>query len=130
MARLSPLLELSVDGGQVVVTRFECPTLAALIAVRLIHARLKPAVRRGATGFIGVTTIIDWKRRTMLSISLWQDLDSIYSMGNVPVHVAAARVPSRLGVATTCGIFCLAGDWRRVMFRGEAQARSPLRPLS
>jgi hypothetical protein len=130
MARVSPLLELSADGGQVVITRFECPTLAALIAVRLVHARLKPAVQCGAQGFIGVTTITDWKRRTMLSISLWQNLDSIYSLGNVPQHVAAARIPSRLGVSTTCGIFCLAGDWRRVMFRIETKARSPLHPLT
>ncbi len=130
MPRDSPLLELSIDGGQVVVTRFECPTLTALIIIRLIHTRLKPAVRRGAKGFLGVTTNVNWKQRTMLSISLWKDLDSIYSMGNVPRHIMASRVPSRLGVSTTCGIFCLAGDWRRVMFRGETQARSPLHPLS
>jgi hypothetical protein len=130
MARVTPLLELSADGGQVVITRFECPTLSALIAVRLIHARLKPTVQRDAQGFIGATTITDRKQRTMLSISLWQNLDSIYSLGNVPQHVAAARIPSRLGVSTTCGIFCLAGDWRRVMFHGQTQTRSPLHPLT
>ena len=130
MARVAPLFDLHPEGGQVVVTRFECGSLPALVAVRLTHARIKPDVRRAASGFIGVTTIIDWRRCTMLSISLWRDLDSIYAMGSVGRHVSAARLPARLGVKTTCGIFCLAGDWRRVMFRGDAVARSPLHPLT
>jgi hypothetical protein len=129
MARVAPLLGLHPEGGQLVVTRFECGSLPALLAVRITHARLKRHVRRGARGFLGVTAITDWRRRTMLSISLWQDLDSIYSMGNVPQHVAASRLPHRLGVSTTSGIFCLAGDWRRVMFRSDVTTRSPLQPL-
>jgi hypothetical protein len=129
MARVAPLLGLHPEGGQVVVTRFECGSLSALLAVRITHARLKRHVRRGAQGFLGVTAITDWRRRTMLSISLWRDLDSIYSMGNVPQHVAAARLPHRLGVSTASGIFCLAGDWRRVMFRSDVTTRSPLHRL-
>lgn len=129
MARVAPLLSLHPEGGQLVVTRFECGSLPALLAVRITHTRLKRHVRRGARGFLGVTAITDWRRRTMLSISLWQDLDSIYSMGDVPQHVAAARLPHRLGVSTTSGIFCLAGDWRRVMFRSDVATRSPLHPL-
>jgi len=129
MARLEPLLELHPEGGQVVVTRFECQTLPRLLAVRLVHASLKRDVRRAAAGFIAVRTVTDWSRRTMLSISLWESLDSIYAMGEVPRHVSASRLPAQLGVQTTCGIFCLAGDWRRVMFRGAAVAHSPLLPL-
>jgi hypothetical protein len=129
MARVEPLLELHADGGQVVVTRFECGSMAKLLAIRLLHARLKRDVRRTAKGFIGIRTVIDWRRRTILSISLWESLDSIYSMGEVRQHVSAVRLPSRLGVATTCGIYCLAGDWRRVMFGGAAVTRSPLHPL-
>ena len=129
MARVAPLLGLHPEGGQVVVTRFECGSLSALLAVRITHARLKRHVRRGARGFLGVTSVTDWRRRTLLSVSLWQDLDSIYSMGNVPQHVAAARLPRQLGVSTTSGIFCLAGDWRRVMFRSDVVTRSPLHPL-
>jgi hypothetical protein len=130
MARVAPLLGLHPEGGQLVVTRFECGSLSALLAVRITHARLKRHVRREARGFLGVTAITDWRRRTMLSISLWQDLDSIYSMGSVPQHVAAARLPHRLGVSTTSGIFYLVGDWRRVMFRSDVTTRSPLRPLN
>jgi hypothetical protein len=124
------LLGFYPEGGHIVVTRFECGSLSALLAVRITHARLKRHVRRRARGFLGVTAITDWRRRTMLSISLWQDLDSIYSMGNVPQHVAAARLPHRLGVSTTSGIFYLVGDWRRVMFRSDVTTRSPLRPVT
>lgn len=130
MARIEPLIEFHPEGGQIVVTRFECRTLPRLLVVRLVHARLKPDVRRAAKGFIAVTTVIDWGQRTMLSISLWDSLDSIYAMGEVPRHVAASRLPAQLGARTTCGIFCLAGDWRRVMFRGAAVTRSPLHPLN
>lgn len=130
MARIEPELELHPDGGQVVITRFECRTVPRLLAVRLVHASLKRDVRRAAKGFLGVRTVIDWDRRTMLSISLWESLDSIYAMGEVPRHVSASRLPTQLGVRTTCGIFYLAGDWRRVMFRSATVARSPLHPLN
>jgi len=129
MARIEPVLDLDPAGGQVVVTRFECGSVARLLAIRLLHSRLKRHVRQGATGFIAVRTVTDWRRRTMLSISLWESLDSIYSMGEVPQHVAASRIPVRLGVSTTCGIYYLVGDWRRVMFGGAAVTRSPLYPL-
>ena len=129
MARVEPLFQLYPAGGQIVVTRFECGSVARLLAIRLLHARLKRDVRRTAKGFIAVKAVIDWRKRTMLSISLWESLDCIYTMGDVRQHVGAARLPSRLGVATACGIYCLAGDWRQVMFRGAAITRSPLHPL-
>lgn len=130
MARVEPVLDLDPTGGQVVVTRFECRSVARLLIIRLLHARLKRHVGRGATGFIAVRTVTDWRQRTMLSISLWESLNSIYSMGEVPRHVAASRVPAQLGVITTCGIYYLVGDWRKVMFGGTATTRSPLYPLS
>lgn len=123
---MTPLLEPDVAGGQVVVTRFECGTLLKLASIMLFHVRLKLDVRRQARGFVGVKMLIDWRRRTLLSISLWKDLDSVYSMGSVPRHVAAARIPMGLGIETTCGVFCFVGDWRRVMFQSPVQPRSPL----
>lgn len=129
MARIAPSPELCPAGGQVVVTRFECGSVSRLLIIRLLHASLKRDVRRTAPGFIAVRTVIDWRRRTMLSISLWENLDSIYAMGNVARHVSAARVPSAMGVATSCGIYSLTGDWRRVMFGSAAETRSPLYPL-
>jgi len=130
MARLNPQLRLYPEGGQVVVTRFECPSVPVLAALRLRHAAMRRHVRRHATGFLGVTMLIDWRSRVLLSLSLWEDLDSIYSMGMVSEHVAAVRLPARLGVKTTCGIFCLVGDWRAVMFGSPSAARSPLLPLT
>jgi hypothetical protein len=114
-----------------VVTRFECASIFRLLLVLALHLRTKGDVRRQATGFLGTKFLVDWRRRTVLNISLWQDLDSIYSLGEVPRHVAAAHLPHRLGVATTCGIFCFVGDWRRVMFgSGWHDPRTPLEPLS
>ncbi|MBC6460711.1 hypothetical protein [Actinomadura sp. HBU206391] len=126
---MPPLLEPDPGLGQVVITRFECGTLPKLVAMLILHRRVKRSVRRNARGLIGVRTVVDRRRRTMLSISLWQDLDSVYSMGNVPDHVAAARVPGSLGVGTASGVFCFVGDWRRVMFHSPSTPRSPLHPL-
>jgi hypothetical protein len=127
---VEPMFDLDPSGGQVVVTRFECPHLPALLMLLVLHHRVKRAVRRQAHGFLGVRMLIDWRRRSLLSISLWKDLDSVYSMGEVPRHVLATRVPDRLGVVTASGVYCFVGDWRRVMFGSECTARSPLQPLA
>lgn len=123
-----PIIEPDITGGQVVVTRFECGTRRNLCWLLAMHARVKRDVRRHGNGLVGVKMLIDWRRRTLYSISLWRDLDSVYSMGNVPRHVTAARVPRVLGVETTCGVFCYVGDWRRVMFRSPSPPVSPLHP--
>jgi hypothetical protein len=125
---MTPVIEPDPGKGQVVVTRFECPSVWAVLAVRLMHIRVKRAVRRHATGFAGITLIIDWRRRTVLSISLWQDLESVYTMGQVTQHIHATRIPSKLGITTSCGIFCYAGEWMRVMFGASRVTRSPLHP--
>jgi hypothetical protein len=95
-----------------------------------LHTRVKRDVRRQGDGLIGSRVIVDWHRRVMLSVSLWPDIASVYSMGNVPRHVEAARVPGRLGIRTTSGVFCFAGDWRRVMFGSPMPPRTPLAPLT
>jgi hypothetical protein len=128
--KVAPLLHPEPELGQVIVTRFECGSLPKLLAMLILHTRVKRAVRRRARGLVGVRTVVDRRRRTMLSITLWEDLDSVYSMGDVPDHVAAVRIPGSLGVATACGVFCFAGDWRRVMFQSPSVSRSPLHPLS
>ncbi|MBE1492786.1 hypothetical protein [Plantactinospora soyae] len=78
---------------------------------------------------IASRVVVHWRQRTMLSITLWPDLESVYDMGSVPRHVSGSRLPGRLGVATSSGVFTFTGDWRRVMFGSPAKARSPLRPL-
>ena len=127
---MSPALEPDPAAGLVVITRFECPSRLAMLAIRMLHPRVKRDVRRQARGYLGIRLLCDWRRRTLLSITLWQDLDSVYSMGEVPRHVRAARVPRKLGVRTSCGVFCFAGDWTRVMFGSQVPARSPLRRLT
>jgi hypothetical protein len=115
-------------GGQVVVTRFECTALVGMLMILALHRRVKRDVRRNAPGFLGIRLLVDWRRRTILSISLWKDLSSVYAMGNVRRHVEASRLPAVLGATTTCGVFCFVGDWRRVMFGSVVEARSPLHP--
>lgn len=101
---------------QMVLTRFTCPSLYALLLVKLLHYRVRPQIRRVAPGYLGGTTIIQWRSRTLLSLSLWQDLDGVYDMGQARRHVLAARVPSRLGVRTSCDVYACTGEWRHVMF--------------
>jgi hypothetical protein len=123
-------LELDASKGCVVITRFECQTLLRLLFLIALHRRLERDVTRHAKGLVGATAMVDWRNRTLISISLWSDLDALYSMGQVPSHIEAARLPRRLGIATSCGVYAFAGDWRRVMFGAQAQAQSPLQPLA
>jgi hypothetical protein len=113
----------------IVVTRFECPGLWRLIVLMVLHRRLERDVRRHATGFLGMSLLVGWRTRTLLNISLWRDMDAVHSMGGVRRHVDATRVPSRLGVTTSGGIYAFAGDWKRVMFGIDCADHSPVRPL-
>ncbi len=102
--------------GQCVLTRFVCPSLYALLVVKLLHYRVRPQIRRVAPAYLGGTTIVHWRSRTLLSLSLWRDLDGVYDMGQARRHVLAARVPGRLGVRTSCDVYTRRGEWRHVMF--------------
>jgi hypothetical protein len=119
---------MSVDPtrGQVMVTRFECPNLFAMLVIVFLHGRIKRQVAQLATGYLGAVMLRDWRRRTVLSVSLWRDLDSVYSMGSVPRHIYASRVPARFGIRTRAGAFCYAGDWQQVMFGAGRAQPSPL----
>jgi hypothetical protein len=118
-----------VKDGVIVVTRFECPGLWALLVLLILHRRMARNVRRDATGFLGTSLMVGWRTRTLLNVSLWQDMDGVHSMGRVRRHVDATRVPSRLGVATSGGVYAFAGDWRQVMFGIDCEGVSPVRPL-
>jgi hypothetical protein len=112
--------------GQVVITRFECPSRWRLLRVLAMHFWVKKEIRRVAEGYVGGTTLIDWKQRTLLSFSLWRRLDCIYDMGDSNRHIKASRVPARLGVSTSCGIYAYSGDWRQIMFGTSLAAPEPL----
>jgi hypothetical protein len=112
--------------SQVVITRFECPDLFTVLRIFRLHRRIKKEVRRVAAGYLGGTTLVQWRRRTLLSFSLWDRMDSIYSMGEVPGHIVASRIPARLGVATSCGIYAYSGDWRQLMFGTPTAAAEPV----
>ncbi len=103
------------------------PTAGAVLD-RALHMRVKRAVRMTARRYIDARAIVNWRAKTLLSVSLWSDLDAVRSMGDVPLHVVAARLPRRLSITTTCGVYGLAGDWRHVLFGTEFPARSPLHP--
>jgi hypothetical protein len=96
----------------------------------LLHRRIKREVARLADGYLGATMLRDWRSRTVLSMSLWRDIESVYSMGEVPRHVHASRLPPRFGIRTQAGVFCYAGDWRQVMFGAGRPKPSPLEPPS
>jgi hypothetical protein len=125
---VNPVFDLDPSGGQVMITRFECPNLPVMMLVMLLHGRIKRQVARRAEGFIGAVMLREWRARTVLSVSLWRDIDSVYAMGEVPRHVHASRLPARLGIRTRAGVFCYAGDWRRVMFGAGQPNPSPLTP--
>jgi len=108
------------------ITRFECPNLTSMLIIVVLHTWIKRDVNRLAEGFLGAVMVRDWRTRTVLSISLWQQIENVYSMGGVDRHIEAARLPARLGVATRCGVFCYVGDWRQVMFGAGISKPSPL----
>lgn len=102
--------------SQVVVTRFDCRTIPNVFRILALHYRVKPEVRRKVDGYLGGKAIVAWRRRTVLSISMWRDLPSIYQMGKVDRHILAARVPTRRGVTTSCGVYTYSGEWKHLMF--------------
>lgn len=108
------------------VTRFSCRHRAALVILHVLHWRVKREVRRKADGFLGVTTMTDWRRGELRSISLWRRVEDIYQMGEVSSHIMAARVPGQLEVSTQSGVFSYVGDWRRVLFGSRDIDGSPL----
>ncbi len=117
--------------GQVVITRFECRSLYALLVIRILHYPIKKDVRRSVQGYLGGTTLIQWRQRTLLSFSMWDSMGSIYGMGEVIRHVMAARVPHRLGAVTASGIYTYRGDWRNVMFGPPTVTTiEPIRPIN
>ena len=117
---------LSRNLSRVVITRFECETLRTFLVVLWHHRRLKRIVARKAVGLLGTTLVVHWRQRRVFNISLWRNLDAIYDMGNVEEHVAASRLPSRLGVRTRCGVFAYEGDWHVVMFGEGWSQKDPL----
>ena len=115
MSRL-PLQEGARTGGAVVVTRFSCRTRWDILLLWLLHKRIRPAVRARVRGLLGIRLYIDWRQRTVHSVSLWTDPAHLYDMGKVPEHIAVARIPRRHGIQTTCGIYTYEGECAAVMF--------------
>lgn len=98
------------------------PGLRQLLLMLVLHLRLGPSVRRRTTGLLGIKTFVRWRHRVIYNVSLWDDFANIYSMGNVPLHVAATRLTTRFGVQTQCGIYQFARDRRVMMFGGIGDA--------
>jgi len=113
-------------GGSVVVTRFSARSLPRLLYLLALHLSLKRDVLSSCPGCVGAAPIVDWRSRTMFSVSLWRDIDAIYDMGEVTRHVAASRIPRGMGIKTRCGIYTFTGDWRRLLFDVPAIDVDPL----
>jgi hypothetical protein len=108
--------EGATEGGAVVVTLFACRTRRDLALVWWLHRRVRPAVLAHTRGFLGVRLYIDWRARTLRSVSLWADPAYLYDMGKVSDHIAIARIPRRRGIQTSCGIYTYQGECAEVMF--------------
>ena len=116
--------EGTTRGGAVVVTLFACRTRRDILLVWWLHRRVRPAVLAHARGFLGIRLYIDWRRRTVRSVSLWTDPAYLYDMGKVSEHVAIARIPRRRGIQTSCGIYTHQGECAEMMF-GVSPLRKP-----
>lgn len=97
--------------------------------VLLLHLRVKPQLEKFAHGFLGSGVLVDWRNKVVLSVSLWRSAEDIYTMGEVSHYILATRVPGRIGVMTTSGVYSYVGDWRRVLFRSWPENQTPLRPI-
>jgi hypothetical protein len=104
-----------------VITRFDCPSLVAMLVVTRLHGRIRRRVRAQIPGFRGVALIKQWSERRLLSISLWDETSSVLQMGEVRQHVLAARLTQRLGIATSGGVFTYTGDWREVVLDDDVR---------
>lgn len=119
-------MRVAEDGGVVVITRFACDTWLQMLKISLIHTRIKLDVRKNAVDFIGAKTFVDYRERTILSVTLWRSASGPYSMGGISRHVLASRTPAAIGVTTSCGVFRYIGDWKAVMFGANGASESPL----
>jgi hypothetical protein len=115
---------------RVVVTRFECGSLAKLLALSVLHMFIRRAAIRDTQGLVVSTSHVSWGSRTLVSVSLWRSLRDVYSMGQCREHVIAARIPHRWGIRTACAMFRVEGDWRNIMFGASMTYRSPFKDLS
>ncbi len=100
-----------------------------LLFLVALHRHIGRDVRRLAPGLVTSHGAVLWRERTLLSISVWRDLDSVYGIGSAQRHTFATRLPVRLGIATSSGVFSFTGDSRRVLFGSPVPPRSPLSPL-
>ncbi len=114
------------QGGIVVITKFSCRSWADLIWVVLKHKRLETDVRMASDGLIGAGSIVQWRERRMFSVSLWRDATAIYSMGEVPTHVAAVASGTASRTEVVAGLFPYMGHWANLLFGASVERDSPL----
>lgn len=104
-------------GTVVVVTLFRCRTLRQLLGVRRRFAGMAGVVKAKAPALLSSVVSVDYRRRLVMNVSVWPDVESMRQMGDVPEHVLAARyVGRRPDIATASGVFAHAGDWRELLW--------------
>ncbi len=102
----------------VVVTEFACASRAGFLGLWLrflVHTRGIVAMASGLT-MNGLTT--DWRQRRIVSVSCWESVHSVHSLGFSRRHVDTVRWAMRRGdIRTRSVVFESAGDWRGVLRR-------------
>lgn len=111
------------------ITRFEFTRLPDMLLFISLHRRVNKSAERMCDGLLGVSTLKYWQTLTVLSISVWRNLDSVYQMGDVPLHITASRWPAQRGTVTRCGVYPYSGDWKWVMFKAGTKGKSPTEDL-
>ncbi|MFJ6854158.1 hypothetical protein ACIQM3_27180 [Streptomyces sp. NPDC091271] len=123
---MNPYTKARDPRGHIALTRFECRSALNMAVVLFLHARIKREVRRIAPEFVGAAPVVLWRHRTILSVTLWRTLESMYAMGEAQSHILAARVPHKLGIRTTSGLFPYGGDWKNLLFEATVTDVDPL----
>lgn len=105
------------------VTWFECKTPLQRWVVRWFHRVVGREVRARIPGYVGTSLFRPRNSAHLVSISMWEDQACMVRMGSVASHIRAARVPGRLRVKTTGGIYQYNGDWRTVLHGDYGESR-------
>jgi hypothetical protein len=102
----------------VVVTEFACANRAGYLGLWWrfrVHTRRIVAMASGLT-MNGLTT--NWRQRRIVSVSCWESVHSVHSLGFSRHHVDTVRWAMRRGdIRTRSVVFESAGDWRSVLRR-------------
>ncbi len=118
----------NADNGQLhapiaVCVRFQCDKRRHLLHLRLRAWRIEREVKRTRAAYVTGKTRLRWRERELISLSIWSDQASMFSMGGCARHIDAAHYALNHGVRFQSDIMDTVGSWSQVMRRAfEAKA--------